>query len=491
MAIENLVEGPAWTGIGLEESAGRYPLRVEGAVSRIVEQLLPGVITTTRHARMYCLHALAWAHAESEGMEREQAEEFVRRCEVVISAIHHYHQPHRISLSTAHGEDRVDLFVSEERFDIDRAARRGGLSEAGFANVYVGPCVAIGALSAGSPPRRGPRANMTELREGLGDLLVMASRDGVTLDELRAAGRLCTCQAADAPDGRWLRRILVEDVEEDHPEDRYRQLTCLLLLETLHDQPSADPQRTFRERWGFGDPLGDPEEGDEVLVPCLWRAAAVRNYSVGAWRALWRWLAAQLNEQPMTAEELGERLADALEDLTVSGLLEGLPRGMDGDRILPAEVQIASEPWTTTNAIRQLALGARRLDDLTGPTRAAFVGVDPTDLGPKWVAGLLEEWQDRHVRDLARELAVMLIRRAKRVALSKMYLTRSGRPFVPTRLRDRDGILSVRGDEGAGEVALRTDSLTSVLAGLGVVDRDNTGAFLVSDLGEVLRERLG
>jgi hypothetical protein len=72
-----------------------------------------------------------------------------------------------------------------------------------------------------------------------------------------------------------------------------------------------------------------------------------------------------------------------------------------------------------------------------------------------------------------------------------MYLTKSGRPFVPTRLRDRDGILSVRGEEGAGEVALRTDSLTHVLAGLGILDRDDSGAFLVSDLGEELRARLG
>ena len=36
---------------------------------------------------------------------------------------------------------------------------------------------------------------------------------------------------------------------------------------------------------------------------------------------------------------------------------------------------------------------------------------------------------------------------------------------MPTRLRDRDGILSVRGEEGAGDVALRMESLADVLAG--------------------------
>jgi hypothetical protein len=158
VAIEELVEGPAWTGIGLEESAGRYPLRVETAVSRLVDRLLPGVITTTRHARMYCVHALAWAHAAEQDMDKTTAEDFVRRCEVVTSAVHHFHEPHRVALSTAHAEDRVHLFVDGETLDVERAGRRAGLSESGFAGVYQGPCVRIGALSTDQPPRRGPRA---------------------------------------------------------------------------------------------------------------------------------------------------------------------------------------------------------------------------------------------------------------------------------------------------------------------------------------------
>lgn len=39
MAVERLVEGPAWTGIGIRESAGLYPLHVEGAVSSVVGRL--------------------------------------------------------------------------------------------------------------------------------------------------------------------------------------------------------------------------------------------------------------------------------------------------------------------------------------------------------------------------------------------------------------------------------------------------------------------
>jgi hypothetical protein len=42
VAVERLVEAPAWTGFGMQESAGRYPLRVETAVSNVVGRLLPG-----------------------------------------------------------------------------------------------------------------------------------------------------------------------------------------------------------------------------------------------------------------------------------------------------------------------------------------------------------------------------------------------------------------------------------------------------------------
>ncbi len=245
----NVVEGPAWSGFGLHESAGRYPLRVETAVSRIVDRLLPGVITTTRHARMYCVHALGWTEADTAGLDQAGAEDLVRRCEAVVAAIHSLHSPHRIELSSAHGEDRIGLFFNDDSFDVARAAARGtGISQGGFAGVYQGPCVRVGALSGDAPPRAGPRAEVGALREGLGDLIELARRDSVAIDALQAATHLCLCEAANGADGRWLRRVLVEDAEEGRADDRNRQLTCLLLLDTLQEQPSSDPARTFRER---------------------------------------------------------------------------------------------------------------------------------------------------------------------------------------------------------------------------------------------------
>lgn len=489
MTVE-MVEGPAWTGFGLQESAGRYPLRVETAVSRIVDRLLPGVITTTRHARMYTLHALVWAEAEERGLDQAAGAELLRRCEAVTAAIHHVHETHRVALSSAHGEDRLHLFLHDDRFDVIAAAAKGtGISKAGFSGVYQGPCVRIGALSPDQPPRRGPRADLVALREGLGELIDLAERQTLSVGELQAAGHLCLCEAATAADGAWLRRILIEEVEPGRDDDRDRQLTCALLLDTLHDAPTSDPAGAFRERWAFGDPLGDPASDERTMVASLWRAAALRNYSVGAWRWLWRWLAGELNAEPMTAQQLGQRLPEELEDVTVAQLLNELPPRTHEQRMLPVEAEVAAAEWSPTNAVRQLAIGAGRLEDLDEPTRKAFVGADTNDLGPRWVAGMLEEWRDRPLSKLGEELAMILVRRAKRVALSKMYLTRDGKPFVPTRLRDRDGLLSVSGQEGAGDVALRTDSLADLLAGLGVLTVDD-GVYALSEAGEQLRARL-
>lgn len=481
------VEGPAWTGMGLTESAGRYPLSVEGAVFRLVDQLLPGIITTTRQARMYSLHALAWADADERGLSSDQAATFVRRCEVVIAAIHHLHQPHQALLRSAHGEERIERFFEDGRLEVERASRPKGLSAEGFADVYLSPAVKVGLLSTERPPRAGERSDLDALRGGLGDLLELAGRDGISLEELEAAGHLCLCAAVEATDGELLRRVLFEDPEKDRHEDRYRQLTCHMLLESIGEQEVYDVDALFRERWGFGASLST-DTPERAHVGRGWRAAILRNYSVGAWRALWRWLAACLAEEPMTVERLGDRLIAELGELSVAELVAGLPDRVEGGRLLPAEVAIEAEDWTPLVALRMLVLGARRLEDLDEETAALFVGTDRHDLGPRWVAARLQESKNDGMDTFARELVEILIRRAKRVALGKMRLN-EGRPWVPSRLRDRDGLLTAHGEEGAGAVSLRTGSLTEILTGLGALSRNENGAIAATPIGLELRER--
>jgi len=438
---------------------------------------------------MYALHALAWPEAEARGLDAEQGAEFVRRCEVVIAAVSHFHSPHRRRLGSAHGDIELPNFVSNDVLDVKEAAEFGGMSTSGFGGVYVGPSIRVGLLSPDQPPRQGERAELGALREGLGDLLTLADRDEIAVSELQEAGHLCLCNGAEAPDGLFLRRLFFEEAEEERTDDRYRELTTRMFLESIRAEPVPDVTRRFQEHWGFGGALGDPEADQVAYVASGWRAAILRNFSVGAWRALWRWLALQLRD-PMTVEQLGARLAEEIGDLSVSDLVDSLPERVEGQSLLAAELEIESEDWTPLQGLRMLTLGAKRLDDLEGPIRKMFIGPDPADLGPVWFAERLNEWQAHSVRALADELTAMLVRRAKRVSLSKMRLI-DGRPWVPTRLRDRDGLLSVHGEEGAGSVSLRTSSLSEVSAGLGLVDRDEDWIARITPLGEELYERLG
>lgn len=154
---------------------------------------------------MYCLHTLAWGTAHERGLDQAQAAELVRRCEVVIAGIHHFHEQHRVTLSSAHGEGALDRFLADDRLDVAAGAEPNGLSAGGFADVYQGPCVAIGALTAEPYPRAGVRAELPTIRAGLAELLELAERPFLTAGQLRAAGHLCLCEAAGAHDGRWLR----------------------------------------------------------------------------------------------------------------------------------------------------------------------------------------------------------------------------------------------------------------------------------------------
>ncbi len=120
------VEGPVWVASGLDESRGRYPLRVEPAVGRLVEKLLPGVITTTTGVRYYGLHTLAWADAHARGCNAEQAAEFVRRCEVIMAAawLAHGDTPggHDREIPSAHGSERIPRFIHDRTLDVVEAA---------------------------------------------------------------------------------------------------------------------------------------------------------------------------------------------------------------------------------------------------------------------------------------------------------------------------------------------------------------------------------
>lgn len=479
----------------MDEARGRFPLRVETAVSRLVDQLVPGVITTTRQARYYAIHVLGATAAAERGLEREEAYELLRRLEVVTAAIYRLHDPHRRVLTVAHGQERIDRFIRGDQLHVADGARlKTGMSQAGFRNVYTGVLVRLGLLVPGEPPRPTAAAADPAIAEGLDGLLEFADQDVLEVSVLRGASHLCLCQTAEAPDGAWLRHVMFGVTPAEGragQDDRHRQLTTKMLLGALSGGAHPRAEGAFRRAHGFGAPVVD-DTTETGLVAAAWRGAILRNYSVTAWREMWRWLALRLAEEPMSADELADRLARAAGDEPVRDFIEALPpRSGSAGELLAAEEDLRrDEDDEPRRHLRHLALGAMRLDDLGGRTLRAFIGDERHDLGPAWFRGELDRYAAGPLSELAGELAHTLVRRAKRVAYSKMEI-RDGRVWIPTRLHELGDKLWVEGEEGAGDVSLRQWALAEVLIGLGILDRDPEGLLVVTDLGEEMRGRLG
>ena len=140
-------------------------------------------------------------------------------------------------------------------------------------------------------------------------------------------------------------------------------------------------------------------------------------------------------------------------------------------------------------ALKEKVDGGERLDDFEGDSRIGYLGHDATDLGPEWVQSEMSEHMDGTVEGLARDLVATMLTRARRVAASKMQMIPGQGPYVPTRLREREGMLSMNGVEADAEVSLRGWTLTQVLTALGAVDHEGDH-YAISSLGEAMRERL-
>lgn len=208
-ATTEFIEGPAWSKHGLDVVAGRFPLRVETHVSRMVSRLLPGVITVTPHARYFGLHALVYSEIKKRDIDyRADGPEFMRRCEVVIGAVSALHK-HTAEYGEVHGEDFIRPHLERNGYlDLDDMSRPKKYSQTlwGFSNAYYGSQLLIGALkvASGEVPRPGERFPDAPLRDALGSLFDLVDRNEIPLDELRAHQHLCFCSAAMNADGELL-----------------------------------------------------------------------------------------------------------------------------------------------------------------------------------------------------------------------------------------------------------------------------------------------
>lgn len=487
-----IVRGPAWSPKGLDVVSGAYPLRVERHLGRLVDGLLPGVITTTSHARTYALHALVWADAAERGLDLAATQELLRRCEVVLAGVTLQHETHLTWIPAPHGGNAIRRGITEAgRLEVAELAEIYTPNRAGFGGAYLGSELRLGLAENGRPPTAGPRADLAVLREALGGIVELAAEDTLELAALAGVPHLCACAAPACVDGPWLRAIFVhpEPLDGFEEADRARSETAQLLGRILGGGSSLAPQDAFRHALAFGDFIDSDPVASALPIAQAWRGAILRNYSVGAWRRIWSWLVDLLGE-PATVQTLANELAAALPDVTVAELLADLPARTEGGLLLPAEEELRSAHWAPDplTEIRLLMLGALRLDDLQQRTLGAFAGrEDEDDLGPRWFRSQLDARRDAQLRDFGRWLAEMMVQRAERVALSKMdFNPNTGRFWIPSRIRERAGLLSRLSREGWADVGLRIDTFSSVLAGCGVLERDSDDVWRLTAAGEAL-----
>jgi hypothetical protein len=489
--MATVIRGPAWSSKGLDEAGSRYPLRVERHLGRLVDGLLPGVITTTTHARAYALHTLVWAEAARRGLDDAQANALLRRCEVVFGGITLQHEEHSAWIPWPHGGDAIRRGIEQAgQLEVAEIAGLYTPNAMGFGGVYVGSELRLGLLEIGRPPVPGPRANEPVLREALGEIIQLADEDTLALDTLHSLPHLCACGAPEHADGPWLRQLFVnpEPAEGLEEADRPRRETARLLGRVLSRGVDVSTLDAFRIAVAFGDFVQSDPVSASLPIAQAWRGAILRNYSVGAWRRLWAWVVELLGE-PASVASLAEQLAEALPDITVEQMIAELPAHREGGVLLPAEEDLRSamprpDPFTE---LRLLALGAMRLDDLDGRALVAFAGRgDDDDLGPRWFRAQLDARRSDHMRDFGRWLAEMMVLRAERVALSKMVFRPNGTFWIPSRIRERAGLISRLSREGWADIGLRIDTFSSVLAGCGVIERTADGVWRLTADGERL-----
>lgn len=451
---------------------------------------MPGITTLTAHARYYTLHGLIAAEAEAKNLVPQEARVLLRRAEVAMAGVSLAHMDRHPGMSAPHGGEKVAQSLKSGALDVAGLAgdRRYADAQWGFWGPYLGSEAVLGLVrSVKGTPRPGEHLDVSAVRTSLGDLLELARQDSIDLATLKAHGHVCMCQAGSAADGTLLQeRLLPSTIHEMHSEDRRSQtLRLLLRVMDMHGGVQV-PQRDLSRLLAFDQAVSE----DSVVLGFhaypAWVGVVLRSLSVAAWRDLWSWLVKQIaGFMPIPA--LCDVLAQSVPDVTVKAFLSDLPALFDeAGRLENAEFQVpqskSPEEWLAI-----LCIGALRVGTLESRVAAYFEGADERwqQLTPTWMRERLEEWLDRPLRDFAVFLANELVARSQRLALSKAaFNKKTGRFTVPTRVFVREGFIYRDSTEGGGGISLRFNTATTVMAGIGLVERTGD-RWVVTDRGRI------
>jgi hypothetical protein len=474
--MATLIDGPAWSAPGLDIRAGRYPLSVERHVMRMADLLVPGVTTVTPHARYFALHGLIAEEAIVRGLSASDAQDLLRRAEVALAVVSYSHDHVDSGLPRAHGTDALARRLHTGEVDMTEASTPGPggyvRNKWGFWNPYAASEVALQILAPGSIPTPGEACAPQAIRAGLGGLLELARQRSLAVADVSGRVEFCVCQGGQAADGRWLARLLCSEDVSQRGGLRSRQETIRMLARLMETHDVRAISADIFPLLAYGDFVMTDAVAEGLAATAVWRGVVLRNYAVGAWRRIWSWMVEQVDGL-MPADELIDRFVSCFPAETVGSFLGGLPATTTATGA-PAPAELALRGGTLPLPLCELsvlAVGARRIDELTGRVLDAFVGQRGVELGPEWMSRRLAASGAAGLRDFARQLATDLLIRARRIALSKAQANEDGSLWLPARLHERGDVLYRTSLEGRGDVGLRLDQLTTVLAGAGVFQR--------------------
>ncbi|MEV5827948.1 hypothetical protein AB0L25_20495 [Spirillospora sp. NPDC052242] len=137
--------------------------------------------------------------------------------------------------------------------------------------------------------------------------------------------------------------------------------------------------------------------------------------------------------------------------------------------------------------MKLLLVGGLRAKQLAGEARTTFLGARDI-LNPLWMRGVIDDFADRPMRDLAERLVDDMLAQSRRVALAKMRPDKDGRMKVFSRVHERGGRFYKTGDEGDSDIGTRIHQTSDLAHQLGLVRVTADGTAEITPLGESLLE---
>ena len=481
-----LVKGPCWAG-GLDgRYPGRYPLSVERHVLRSVGELLPGVTTVTRNARYYSLHSYTALQAKARGMTASESLEFLRRSETLVAAISILHEGQHAWIPRPHGADYLESRI-KDGLNLGQLSRPGAYAgrSIGYKGQYQASEMLLGLLPTGKSPIT--TFDTSRLNDGFRGLYELTREEHVSEEQLRTNCHLCVCGSRTESDGAVLRELLMAQGADPGTDHDKRRQTVRMVLRLVQLRSPTSINTELVDTLNYSPVVRDDDVLSQLDAVQAWQGVTLRNRSVGAWRGIWAGLVAAVPGL-CHRSEFSAPLIDVLPNISVGQYLRSLPKVWASDgTAYPAELEQSAACESEMEAfMATIILGSLRLARIPNHVRPYFESKSDSlqEMSPSWLLDRIHEWDGCPLKDFARHIVELLLRRANRLSLRKARFDSStGTIKIPTRIFFRDDLVFKDSNEGGGSVSLRWAPLVHILSGIDLLDRDENERWQITDRG--------